>query len=262
MDLGLAEKTVMVTGGGSSIGRAISLAFARERVNLVIIDLDTDQGEKTVAEARRQGAQEAMAVKGDVTDIAKVEGAVKTVLDKFGRIDVLVNNVGVDYPMLFVDSTPEIWDKLIAINYRSVLNCTRAVLGPMIAQKNGSIINIGSEAGRLGEYKEAVYAGMKGGVIAFTKAVARENGPKGIRLNVVCPALTIPERDEIGEMSVWQKSIDMFPPGSMEKIIKLYPLRRLGKPQDIANAVIFLASDAAGYITGQTLSVNGGCSMM
>ncbi|MFA4836864.1 MAG: glucose 1-dehydrogenase [Dehalococcoidia bacterium] len=262
MDLGLAGKTIIVTGGGSSIGRAISLTFAGEGVNLAIADLDADQAEKTITEARKLGAKKAMAVKTDVTDMASVETMVKEVLDQYGRIDVLVNNVGVDYPMLFVDTTPDLWDKLIAINYRSMLNCTKTVLSCMIAQKSGVIINIGSEAGRIGEYKEAVYAGTKGGVIAFTKAVARENGPKGIRLNVVCPALTIPEREEIGQSSIWQKSMDMFPPGSMEKIVRAYPLRRVGKPQDIANAVVFLASDAAGYITGQTLSVNGGCSMM
>lgn len=262
MELGLAGKTVIVTGGGSNIGRGISLAFAREGVNLTIADLDEVQAQKTATDARKLGAKAAIAVKTDVTDMANVEATVKKVLDDFGRIDVLVNNVGFDIPMPFTDSTPDFWDKLIAVNYRGMLNCTKAVLGHMIEQKSGAIVSIGSEAGRIGEFREAVYSGCKGGVIAFSKAIARENGPKGIRVNVVCPGMTVPDKDEIGEQSVWNKTLDMFPPEAIEKISKGYPLRRVGKAQDVANAVVFLASDAANYITGQTLSVSGGYSMM
>ncbi|MFA4837344.1 MAG: SDR family oxidoreductase [Dehalococcoidia bacterium] len=262
MDLGLAGKTVIVTGGGSNIGRGISLAFAKEGVKLAIADLDLAQAEKTAAEAKKLGAKAALAAKTDVTNMANVEATVKKVLDEFGRIDILVNNVGFDIPMLFADSTPEFWDKLIAVNYRGMLNCTKAVLGPMIAQKSGAIVSIGSEAGRIGEFREAVYSGCKGGVISFSKAIARENGPKGIRVNVVCPGMTVPTKEEIGEESVWQKTLAMFPPDALEKIAKGYPLRRVGKAADIANAVVFLASDAANYITGQTISVSGGYSMM
>jgi len=262
MDLGLAGKAVIVTGGGSNIGRGISLAFAKEGVNLAIADLDQEQAEKTAAEAKKLGAKAAIAIKTDVTNLENVEATVQKVLDEFGKVDVLVNNVGFDIPMPFIDSTPEFWDKLIAVNYRGMLNCTKAVLGPMIQQKGGAIVSIGSEAGRIGEFREAVYSGTKGGVIAFSKAIARENGPKGVRVNVVCPGMTVPDKDEIGDQSVWNKALDMFPPEALEKISKGYPLRRVGKAQDIANAVVFLASDAANYITGQTLSVSGGYSMM
>jgi len=262
MELGLTGKAVIVTGGGSNIGRGISLAFAKEGVNLAIADLDVAQAEKTAADAKNLGAKDAIAVKTDVTDMAVVQATVKAVLDKFGRVDVLVNNVGFDIPMFFTESKPDFWDKLIAVNYRGMLNCTSAVLTPMLEQKGGAIINIGSEAGRIGEFKEAVYSGCKGGVIAFSKAIARENGPKGIRVNVVCPGMTVPDKEEIGEQSVWNKTLDMFPPETLEKISKGYPLRRVGKARDIANAVVFLASDAANYITGQTLSVSGGYSMM
>ncbi|MDD5094632.1 MAG: SDR family oxidoreductase [Dehalococcoidia bacterium] len=262
MDLGLSGKTVIVTGGASNIGRGISLAFAKEGVNLAIADLDIAQAEKTAADAVKLGAKKAIAIKTDVTDMDNVQAMVKQVLADCGRVDVLVNNVGFDIPKLFTDTTPEFWDKLIAVNYKGMLNCTRAALDPMIAQKSGAIVSISSEAGRIGEFREAVYAGTKGGVIAFSKAIARENGPKGIRVNVVCPGMTVPDKDEIGEQSVWQKTLAMFPPDALEKIAKGYPLRRVGKAKDVADAVVFLASDAAGYITGQTLSVSGGYSMM
>lgn len=262
MDLGLAGKSAIVTGGASNIGRGISLAFAKEGVNLAIADLDTVQAEKTAADALKAGARKAIVIKTDVTNMANVESMVKKVLEDFGRIDILVNNVGFDIPMLFTDSTPDFWDKLIAVNYKGMLNCTKTVLGPMIEQKSGAIVSIGSEAGRIGEFKEAVYAGCKGGVISFSKAIARENGPKGIRVNVVCPGMTVPTREEIGDQSTWQKTLAMFPPDALEKIAKTYPLRRVGKAQDVANAVVFLASDAASFVTGQTLSVSGGYSMM
>ena len=263
MELGLAGKTVIVTGGGSNIGRAISLTFAGEKVNLVIAELDTTQGEKVAQEATSKGSQ-AIVVKTDVTKLDDVESMVKQAKDKFGKIDVLVNNVGWDNMMLFTDTTPEFWEKVININYKGVINCTKSVLPHMIEQKSGSVVSIGSDAGRMGEFRESIYAGCKGAVIAFTKAVARENGRYGVRLNVVCPGLTVPGGDEeIGGQSMWSSGIkEAFPPEALEKAAKGYPLRRIGKPQDVAGAVVFMASDAAGFITGQTLSVSGGYTMM
>ena len=133
----------------------------------------------------------------------------------------------------------------------------------MIAQKGGAIVSLGSDAGRMGEYREGMYAGCKAAVIGLTKTLARELGPRGIRLNVVCPGLTIPESDDvIGEKSLWREQLKLFTPDAQQKATKLYPLRKLGKAQDIANAVVFLASDRAGHVTGQTLSVSGGYTMM
>lgn len=263
MDIGLAGKTAIVTGGGSNIGRAISLTFAKEGANVVVAELKTEFGEK-VAEAANalQAGGHSMVIETDVTKVDATEALVKKTLDEFGKIDVLVNNVGWDIQMLFVETTPDFWDKVIDINYKGVLNCTKAVLPHMIEQKSGAIVNIGSDAGRIGEFREAVYGGCKGAVIAFTKAVARETGRYGIRLNVVCPGLTVPSDEEIGSGSMWQVNKPYFTPEILEKAAKSYPLRRVGKAQEVANAVVFLASDAASFITGQTLSASGGYSMM
>ena len=265
MDLGLAGKTAIVTGGAANIGRAISLAFTREGANVVIVELDESQGKKVAAEANAMKAGgRCIVVKTDVTKLAEVEGMFKKALNEFGKVDVLVNNVGWDILQLFTETNPEFWDKVVALNYRSNLNCIKTVLRHMIERKSGSIVSIGSDAGRVGEFREAVYSGCKAGVIALSKAIAREVGRYGIRLNVVCPGTTVPSPEEIGEGSMWKKGgvADIFTPEMQEKIAKNYPLRRLGKGQDIANAVAFLASDAASFITGQTLSVSGGYSMM
>lgn len=264
MELGLKGKMVIVTGGGSNIGRAIALTFAREGSNVVIVDLDEAQGQKVATEANALGAGgRTLVIKTDVTNLEQVEAMVNKTLEEFGRIDILVNNVGWDNLMFFVDTTPDFWDKVIAINYKSVLNCTRTVLPHMIEQNSGSIVSIGSDAGRMGDAREAVYAGTKGAVISLTKSVARENGRFGVRLNVVCPGATIPQsEDEVGEQSMWKVGLAFYTPEMRDKWSKSYALRRLGTPQEVANAVVFLASDAAGFITGQTLSVSGGYSMM
>lgn len=262
MELGLAGKTVIVTGGGSNIGRTISLAFAGEGSNVVIAEIDEAQGQKVAEEAKGLGGQ-TMTIKTDVTKLADVQSMVKKTLDEFKKIDALVNNVGWDIPQLFTKTTEDFWDKVISLNYRSDLNCIKEVLPYMIEQKSGAIVSIGSDAGRVGEFREAVYSGCKAGVIALSKAIAREVGRYGIRLNVVCPGVVVPAPEEIGERSMWKgETAKIFTPEVQEKAAASYALRRLGKAQDVANAVVFLASDAANYITGQTLSVSGGYSMM
>ena len=263
MDLGLAGKTAIVTGGASNIGRAIALTFAKEGSNVVIADLDEPQAKKVAGEANALGAGgRTIAVKTDVTKLDEVEAMVKKTLDELGKIDVLVNNVGWDNLMLFVETTPDFWDKVLSINYKGVLNCTRTVLPYFIEQKSGVIVSLGSDAGRMGDAREAVYAGTKAGVIAFTKSVARENGRFGVRLNVVCPGATVPESaEEVGTQSMWAGG-GVLTEDMREKWAKSYALRHLGKAQDVANAVVFLASDAASFITGQTLSVSGGYSMI
>jgi 2-hydroxycyclohexanecarboxyl-CoA dehydrogenase len=265
MDLNLAGKTVMVTGGGSVIGRAISLAFAREGSNLAIAEIDETQGQKTAAEAERVGAKAAIALRADVTRWDEVQAAVRTVEQRFGGVDALVNNVGWTREGLFVEKAREEWEREIQLNLWSVINCTRAVLDGMIARKSGAIVNIGSDAGRMGEFREAVYGACKGGVIALTKTIAREVGKHGIRLNVVCPGTTMPDSDEeVGIASMWasEELRSWNTPEMRARIAKLYPLRRIGRPEDVARAVVFLASDAAAFITGQTLSASGGYTMM
>jgi 2-hydroxycyclohexanecarboxyl-CoA dehydrogenase len=264
MELGLAGKTVIVTGGGSNIGRGISLAFAREQVNLTIADIDEAQAQKTATQSTELGAK-TLVVKTDVSDWDQVQAMVQKTLDTFGHIDVLVNNVGWTVERLFMEKPRAEWEREIQLNLWSMINCTRAVLDPMVAQKKGAIVSIGSDAGRMGEFREGVYAACKAGVMGLTKTLAREVGRHGVRLNVVCPGTTMPSsEEEVGETSMWVGAFGKGwnTPEMRERIAKAYPLRRIGQPQDVANAVVFLASDAASFITGQTLSVSGGYTMM
>ncbi|MBC8239386.1 MAG: SDR family oxidoreductase [Alphaproteobacteria bacterium] len=264
MDLGFAGKSVIVTGGASNIGRRIVHTFAREGANVTFADLDADQGGAVLEEAQGLGGGQVQFVKTDVTDLAQVERMVAAAKGKFGAVDVLVNNVGWDSLMFFTQTTPEFWEKIIKINYVSVLNCTSAVLGPMMEQNRGAIVSISSDASRQGEPREAVYGGVKAAVSGFMKTIAKENGRHGIRCNVVCPGVTVPEEDhEVGANSLWANKSEMFTEEQFAKIAASLPLKKLGRPQDIANAVTFLASDAvAGHITGQVLSVSGGYSMV
>lgn len=261
METGLAKKTVIVTGGASNIGRAISLAFVKEGANVVIADMDEVGGNRVVDAGKAMGKGGVYRVlKLDATKIAEVEGVMKKVADEFGRIDVLVNVVGGDVIQLFKDTTPELWDKIITLNYKTYLNSVKSVLPYMINQKGGSIVSIASDAGRVGEVREAVYAGAKAGVITATKAIAKEVGRYGIRLNTVCPGLTVPKKEEVGETSAWKGHENDYPAEMLEKISKMYPLNRVGTGEDVAGAVVYFASEAASFVTGQTLSVSGGYS--
>ena len=264
MDLNLAGKTVIVTGAGSNIGRAIALAFARERANVVVAEIDEGPGGKTAAEAAALGAT-ALALRTDVTKWESVQATVRAVEERFGRVDVLVNNVGWTRDALFVEKTREEWEREVQINLWGMINGTRAVLDGMIARKSGAIVSMGSDAGRMGEFREGVYGACKAGVIALSKSIAREVGKFGIRLNVVCPGMTMPKSDDdIGELSMWtaEENRAWRTPEMQARIAKVYPLRRVATPDDVTGAVLFLASDAASFVTGQTLSVSGGYTMM
>ena len=264
MDLQLAGKSAIITGGGSNIGRDICLRFAKEKANITIAELDEEQGNKVAGEVEALGAR-VQFVKTDVSNNDNVLEMVKMANDKFGQVDILVNNVGWAVDQLFMEETREKWEKMIAINFWGVLNNVRAVLDQMVEREKGVIVNLGSDAGRMGEYREAVYAGCKGAVIAFSKALAREVGRHNIRVNVVCPGLTIPDSDDgIGKNSLWAREDlkAIFTPEARQKAAKVYPLRKLGRPGEIADAVAFMASECASHITGQTLSVSGGYTMM
>jgi 2-hydroxycyclohexanecarboxyl-CoA dehydrogenase len=262
MDLGLKGKTAIVTGGASNIGRGISLTLGAEGANVVIADLDEKQAEKVVGTIKAAGGK-AMAVKMDITKYNEVEAGVKKVLDQYKRVDILVNNAGWDDFFFFVDTKPEFWDKIIDINFKGMLNCCRAVLPGMIAQKSGAIVSIGSDAGRVGNPRESVYSGCKGAINSFSKTIARENGRFGIRVNVVSPGATPPKETDIGELSMhYNRPGPAADPEAQKAMMSLYPLRRLATPQDIANAVAFLVSEPGSYITGQTISVSGGFSMV
>jgi len=262
--LGLEGKTAIVTGGGSNIGRGIVLVFAEQGTNVTIAELDEAQGAKVAHEANGLGKGKVENIRTDVTDWKSVQTMVKKTLDKFGQVDILVNVVGWVRDDLFVRKSREDWEKEIACNFWSNINCTRAVLDHMIERKYGKIVSIGSDAARVGQLREAVYSGCKGALISMTKSLARELGRYGINVNVVCPGVVIPEsRDVTTSESMWTDDMMKIfsTPEALGKIAKGIPLGRLGTPADIANVVLFLASDRANFITGQTISVDGGYTM-
>ncbi len=261
MELNLRGKGVIVTGGANNIGRGIALGFAAEGARVLIADIDESGGRAVAGEA---GAT-ASFHRTDVANWESTQEMAARAIAELGTIDILVNCAGGTIDRLFMEKPREEWEREVAINFWGFINCTRSVLDHMVLKRSGAVVSIGSDAGRMGEWRETVYSGTKAGIIAMSKSLARELGGKGIRLNVVCPGF-IPGRREasgdFGDGSMWAgRQGEQFPPELLEKIAKGYPLRRLGTPDDITPAVLFLASEAASYITGQTLSVSGGYTM-
>jgi 2-hydroxycyclohexanecarboxyl-CoA dehydrogenase len=233
----MAERVALVTGGARGIGRAIALALAADGRRVAIGDL------------QQADVDGAFAVRLDVADSAAVAAAVEAVERELGPIDVLVNNAGWDEMKRFLETDEPFWDRVLEINLKGALRTTRAVVPGMVDRGWGRVVNIGSDAGRVGSSLEAVYSGAKGGIIAFTKTLAREVARSGVTANTVCPGPT--RTPMLAEME----------PRMVEALERAVPMRRLGEPEDVAAAVAFLASEAAGYITGQTLSVSGGLTM-
>jgi 2-hydroxycyclohexanecarboxyl-CoA dehydrogenase len=254
MPLVLDQRVALVTGGARGIGRAIALALAADGRAVAVADLLEDEAEETAAQAR-EGGGAATAVRLDVTDAGSVADAVERVTDELGPIEVLVNNAGWDELRPFLETDEAFWDRVIDINFRGVLRTTRAVLPGMVEAGWGRIVNISSDAGRVGSSLESVYSGAKAGVIGFTKTIAREVARTGVTANAVCPG---PTRTPLLEGMAGEGESGERLIGSLERAV---PMRRLGEPGDVAAAVGFLASDRAGYITGQTLSVSGGLTM-
>ena len=248
----LIGKTAIVTGGGRGIGKGIALKLASEGADVGIADLNLEDAKTTCEEIEAMG-RKALPFQLDISNGGQVKEWIKVVYANFGKVDILVNNAGWDKIEPFLESKEETWDRVIAINYKGHILCTRAVLDDMIARKYGKIINIGSDAGRTGSTGEVVYSGTKGAVIAFSKALAREMARYRINVNVVCPG---PSNTPL------MATLRAENPKLIDSLIRNIPLRRLGEPQDLANAVAFLASDEAEFITGQTLSVSGGLTMM
>ena len=245
-------KIAIVTGAGRGIGRGIAEKLAAEGATVVATDVDEATATETAA-TLSDGALggDALGLTCDVASRESVDTMVAAVRDRFGRIDVLVNNAGYAKVGPFVDSDPADWDRIIGINLYGVLHTSKAVLPIMVEQGGGRVVNLASDAGRVGSSGEAVYSAAKGGIIAFTKT-AREMARHQVAVNCVCPGPT----DTALFASVTEDN-----PKLRDALIKAIPLRRLAKPADLASAVAFLASDEAAYITGQTLSVSGGLSM-
>jgi 2-hydroxycyclohexanecarboxyl-CoA dehydrogenase len=258
MDLDLAGRGVVVTGGASNIGRAIVHAFVAEGARVLIADLDLDRAQVTAEEA----AGPVITCRTDVTDWESVLVMAGRARDELGSVDVLVNCAGWTVDRMFMEKPRAEWEREIAVDMWGFINCTRALLEGMIENSRGRIVSISSDAGRIGEWREAVYSGTKAGVIAMSKAIAREVGKHGITLNVVCPGFVPGRPESSGRESVWAGDQGaQFTPEVLERVARSYPLRRLGTPEDVAPAVLFLASAQAAYITGQTLSVSGGYTM-
>lgn len=250
---GLSGKVAIVTGAAQGIGLGIARRLVQGGARVAIADRNRAGAESAAAELSRDGGgREAFAVEVDVTSRPSVDAMVQAVLGRAGRIDVLVNNAGWDKVEPFLQSQESTWDRILAINLKGVLHCCHAVLPKMIEAGGGRVIHIASDAGRVGSTGEAVYSAAKGGVIAFTKTLAREMARHGITVNCVCPGPA--DTPLFAEISAGNPRLG-------ESLQKAIPLRRLAQPGDIGAAVAFLATDEAGYITGQTLSVSGGLTM-
>jgi 2-hydroxycyclohexanecarboxyl-CoA dehydrogenase len=247
-------RVALLTGAARGIGRACAEALAADGAAVVVADLLADQAKETAAEIAAGGAT-AVGVAMDVSDTAAVNAAIAEAEAAVGPITILVNCAGWDDLMPFVKTDEALWDRVIEINYKGVLRTTHALLPGMIERGHGRIVNIGSDAGRVGSSMEAVYAGAKAGVIAFSKTIAREAARKGVTANVVCPGPT--------DTPMLRGIVESAP--DAEKVIggmtAAVPMKRLGQPAEVAAAVAFLASEQAGFITGQTLSVSGGLTM-
>ena len=245
-------KVAVVTGGGSGIGRATSLKLANLHATVVIVDINEENGNKVVKEIEALGAK-AMFIRTDISDFEQTRAMAKQVVDTFGKIDVLVNNAAWDKIQPFMDNDPALWERLININLKGPIYVTRAVLEYMTKQETGgTIVNVASDAAKVGSTGEAVYSATKGGVYAFTKSIAREMARYKIRVNSICPGPTqTPLFEDVAQTM----------PKVVEAIRKSIPMRRVANPEEQANAIVWLASDEASYITGQALSVNGGLNM-
>jgi NAD(P)-dependent dehydrogenase (short-subunit alcohol dehydrogenase family) len=276
MDLGLTGKTVIVTGGSGGIGRGLLMEFAREGCNVINASRDMAIGESIAADAKSQGLKGAIvSVKTDVTDRASIDATILVAHERFGPIDILINNAGgvaAQGPFEALSQDTRDWER--ALNIDGVINCTQAVAEDMLSRGKGSIVNISSNSGLLGEAAQQVvhYGATKGFVNSFSKALAYEWGPKGVRVNNIAPGWIVPYKNEdVGPGSFWNRLIvdnrgkpeqmqQALEDGELQNMANL-PIRRLGRPEDIAHLALFLASDVSGYITGQLISVSGGVYM-
>ncbi len=244
----LDGKVAIVTGGARGIGREIAIRFAKEGADVCICDVN-EQLLRNVAQELQGMGREAMGVKVDVTIFSEVEQMVQKVLDKFSKIDILINNAGVTRDNLVVRMKEDEWDTVLNVNLKGTFNCTKAVAKTMMKQRGGKIVSIASIIGLMGNAGQANYAASKGGIISFSKSIAKELASRNINVNVIAPGFI--KTDMTARLSTELQ----------DTMLKLIPLGRFGEPSDIADAALFLVSDLSKYITGHTIQVDGGMVM-
>ena len=244
----LTGKVALVTGAAQGIGRAIALLLARNGADIVVSDINLEKAEETAKEIRAIGPK-ATAVKVDVSNLSDVERMVEALIEKLAKIDILVNNAGITRDKLILRMTEEDWDAVLGVNLKGTFNCTKTVIRHMAKQRSGKIVNIASVVGEMGNAGQANYSASKAGVIGLTKTIAREYAQRGINVNAIAPGY------------IETPMTDALPEKSKEELKKLIPMERLGKPEDVAEAVFFLVCEESSYITGQVLNVNGGIYM-
>ncbi|MFA5101002.1 MAG: 3-oxoacyl-[acyl-carrier-protein] reductase [Candidatus Omnitrophota bacterium] len=245
----LAGKVALVTGGGRGIGKEIAMTLAGEGADIVIWDVNPTDAQNTCKEIETKG-RKTLADQVDVTNYESVEVAINKILDKYGKIDILVNNAGITKDNLLLRMSQQEWDAVINVNLKGTFNCTKAVFRPLSKQRSGRIINIASIIGIIGNYGQANYAASKAGIIALTKTSARELGSRNVTVNAIAPGF------------IQTEMTAKLPEDVKAKMMEAIPMAKLGTPRDVANACLFLASNEADYITGQTIVVDGGMVMV
>ena len=244
----LKGKVALITGGARGIGRAIALTFAREGADIAVADVNFEIAQKTALEIEGLGSK-ALALQMDVTNYDLVEAGINKILDKMGKVDILVNNAGITKDNLVLRMSGAEWDAVINVNLKGTFNCIKAVSRPMVKQRSGRIISIASIIGLMGNPGQANYAASKAGIIALTKTIAKELASRNINANAVAPGF------------IQTEMTAKLPEDIKKRMLEAIPLAKLGTPQDVANVCLFLASDESSYITGQTITIDGGMVM-
>lgn len=247
--MNLTGKTALVTGGSRGIGRSIALAFANQGANVIINYTSNEESAAKVIEEIKSFNVKALAVKANVSNAEEINGMMDKIEEMFDGIDILVNNAGITRDNLFIRMKEEDWDQVMDINLKGIFLCTKAVIRKMIKQKYGKIINLSSVVGVVGNPGQANYCASKAGVIGFTKSLAKEIAGKNITVNAIAPGFIETDMTKA------------LPENVKESMLEIIPMKKYGKPEDIANLVLFLSSDNASYITGQVIHVDGGMAM-